>query len=245
MATLIERVKRANKRVVCLINGYSKQISSSLQKNNVIIPELVIYWIIAFYYYPEYFTNHGSHIKVYDSGTVAAFTKSNNNDFNTVYGNLKISKQETNDWNKFVWEFKIINPSSKLVIAIGLSSDDKSSTDTAFDDSAGNNLFYSFEDNGSKTYINYAAYERAPATTREDLEYNCNNYGTRFTLGHENNVIMEWDTKQEILKYYVNGQDQGIAVITKIYEKEFIAAISMNDSVTIELVSFDRTKITD
>ena len=54
---------------------------------------------------------------------------------------------------------------------------------------------------------------------------------------------MEFDTKHETLRYYVNGQDQGIAVdkdFMQIDNKEFVAAISMNNAVIVELLRFEQ-----
>ena len=244
MASLIiERARQADNRTINLLHGYSKHLQTLISRNKTdhVVPKLVVCAMIAFYYNPEYFTVHGGNIILNDARTVATNTK-NDRCFtlNTVYGSIKIT--EYDNYNKFVWEFKISKASPNLIIGIGLDSSDKLYTHTAFDfhlDSS--HVFYSFEDDGDSANIN--SYTEHAATPIMDLDYNCKEYGTRFTLGHENTVIMELDTKHETLRYYVNGQDQGIAVdkdLMQIDSKEFVAAISMNDEVTVELLRFDK-----
>ena len=244
MALLIERVRMADKKTVELINVYIKHIQALLLTtdniNSVIIPELVIYWIIAFYYNPEYFTTHGQHIKLNEAQNIATYcldTSVEDSPLNTVYGNIRVTNND--HYNKFVWEFRISKAAPNIVIAIGLDSSDKLYGDKAFDSYiTRDNVFYSFEDNSSLPHIN-----KSTANDKGGYDIDAKEYGTPFTLGQENNVIMEFDTKKKTLRYFVNGEDQGIAVdkdLMQIDENEFIAAISMNDAVIVELLRFQQ-----
>ena len=215
MASLIERVRMADERTSDLINGYTKHIQALILPtddiDSTIIPELVIYWIIAFFYNPEYFTTHGPHIKLNEAQNTATYCRDitvGGSNLNTVYGNIKAAIND--HYNKFVWEFKIRKAAARIVIAIGLDSSDKLYGDKAFDNSmTSDNVFYSFEDNSNTTITNKYI---ADDMQSEELDFYCDNYGTHFTLGQENKVIMELDAKNKTLRYFVNGQDQGIAV---------------------------------
>ena len=95
MASLVERVKQADERTINLITGYSKHLltlTSSNKTTHHVVPQLVVYAIIAFYYNPEYFTDHGTNIMLNDARNVATISDTTIFTLNTVYGNIKITK---------------------------------------------------------------------------------------------------------------------------------------------------------
>ncbi len=184
---------------------------------------------LSFYYNPEFFTDHGEGIQLDKAGNTCKCIK--HFKANSVYGNIKINKKMY--CNKFIWDFKILNANKDVVVAIGLDSSDKHYPDTLFDNGIFNsNSFYSFE---SIYRDGISRIQRVGSTGDK--------YGHCYSDPDKQDVVtMELDTNKETLKYYLNGDDQGIAVdnISFDDDEEYIAAISMNCEIEIQLLRFEQ-----
>ena len=260
MATFFQKV--TDHYTKNIVNGYLKQQQYSLpyQENSYfIIPSVVIQIILSFYYNPEYFTDHGYFINLNETKKEATYTMDDHDDddsdsddddysyklgFNTLYGNIAISKH--NYCNRFIWKYNISNPGQDLIIGIGLDASNKSYANRAFDDRNENeSVFYAFEtDTDGDTYKQCKIPDEKNG---EELKYYVSSYGSGFAFtGEEHTLTMELNTKTMVLRYWVDDKDQGIAfdkeLVSLDNDIEFVAAISMNEEVTVKLVEYKQTR---
>ena len=240
MAAVLHISKKADAITKDIVNGYIKRQQILLpytQNAYYVIPSLVTHLVIAYFYNPEFFTDHDANfIQVNEAKDTATYFKGNDV-YKTVYGNVKINKESF--FNKFIWEYRITRESilGELIISIGLDASGKKLTKHAFDDSTYNKgPFYAFE----------SELDEPKAHARDwGLNWYEEDYGIDYSDKRETHVIMEFDTKRMILKYYVNGKDQGIAFDDKQLMKlkddvNYIAAICMDNNVSVQLLRFEQ-----
>ena len=109
----------------------------------------------------------------------------------------------------------------------------------AFDDFAHNeNAFYSFESTDIPA-VRALIKDKDEDSTLKRYE---RNYVVDYTQEKESTVVMEFDTKNMTMKYYVNGEDQGIAFeemqMLEVKDVEYVAEISVDKDVSIQLLRF-------
>ena len=239
MTSFFQRYKQADQHTIDIVNGYIKRKQTLLpfiQNVYYMIQSLVTHLIIAFFYNPEFFTDHDENfIKLNEARDIATYFKGDD-DCKTVYGNFKINKHCY--FSKFIWEYKIMRQDDFLVISIGLDTSNKSHAKNAFDDSDYNLApFYAFESKSCepKVYANDL-----------NLKWHEKRYGVDYGQQEGAIVIMEFDAKKMTLRYYVNGEDQGIAfddtqLVPLTDNVNYIAAISVNNDVSIQLLRFEQS----
>ena len=212
-----ERIKMVPDRVKSLLFGYFRESEKELELA-ANIAELIIFHRILYYHEFEYFTKHGSNIKLSNNGTIATVIDPYDTNANTVYGNISIKKSID---AKLIWSIKIIKLGSGIFdadcedIYVGIDSSDKANT--------------------KWTNQRYDEYQK---------EYQ--EYGYHFEDG--NVVKMEINTDEEYLKYYINDEDLGIAFEDIFpaplgYERtsdEYHLAVALQTSGTaIQIIDFE------
>lgn len=230
-----------------IVNGYLKEHQLLLpfqESAYYLIPALVTQLIISFYYHLEYFTAHGPHIKINATKDTATYAEGNFNPYNTVYGNIRINKD--NYCNKFLWEYKIRNIAQGLVLSIGLDGSKELHINHAFDDSNKNiKAFYAFEIRFNEiASSDKACHIQIGEDGNWDHQYEI--YGKQFTNDGDVIIIMELDTKNNTLRYYVNGMDQGIAFDKELLDlsidgNEYVAAVCLESEVRVQLLRFEQS----
>ena len=245
MSFNFDKIKDIDDYTKSIVYGYI-HISQSLlpHKQNAyyIIPPLVKYLITIYYYHPEFFTKHPSHIHLNEKNDIVELIENDDSPPASIYGNIKIHKNLY--CNKFIWTFKVSDAVRGVILAFGIDASSKKVVDLLFDNVLTTDApFYSYE-----------SYYHGDTTTGRNF-YDINSgtighkkekYGVCFTKeGTINEVQMEFDTKNRTLRYSVNGQDQGIAFNDILLDnnEEYTLAISMDDAVTVQLMNFKQMRV--
>ena len=229
------------------VYGYLKKQQSLLPRKSInTIPSLVQHLILAYIDNVECFNKrkHGSCMKVNENADCFKYFNLNGWQFfaNSIYGNIRIGKNLNNNYyNKFIWFYEIINPSKDLCISIGLDSspDYEQHVNTSFDSGINRNMYYSFECHWSSRQSRIRCKQFIP--NQRNINYK--KYGCCYAQPEYINIVaMEFDTKRKTLRYFINGYDQGIAVHNISFDnnEQYVAAISVNNSVTVKLVKFQQ-----
>ena len=187
------------------------------------IPALVGYTILPYYSAIEYFTDHGNEMMLNEERNSCKYFGAIN--ANTVYGAFKIHNKA--DYNKLIWNFAMYIPQSRTIAAIGISSGDKNNTNSTFVCS-GSNVIYAWQ-----CYL-----QRATIYYSNDGYLDSKSYGEKFTF-RDTKVGMEIDIKNKTLRYYLNDEDQGIALDDIDFkEKEYYLAITLDEKAHVKLLDF-------
>ena len=246
MSFNFDKVKDADDYIKNIVNGYIHTSQSSLphkQNQYYIIPPLVGYLIIAYYYNPEYFALFPEDVTINDEKTIVTHNPDGYKDMGiSIFGNVKISQKLCS--SKFIWTFKISEARPGLAIAIGIDANLAKIVNDLFDcNGSADRPFYAYE---AEFYTSYGS-------TRETAKLNVHvpndmrvidvDYGICYAQENKENILkMELDTKNKTLRYFVNEKDQGIAVNNVMLDndEEYTLAISMDKNVTVQLLQFEQ-----
>eukprot|EP01084_Bolivina_argentea_P304825 526532_1 len=244
--TAFRMIDHIGSKTRCIVFGFMRGIQILLAKD-INVPSEIVCMCLLYYYYPEYFTTHGSDITLLDNGTVVKYNITGYSwEGNTVYGNAEINQ---NDYIKCIWSFQMVRLSKDPMIAVGITSA-KTNVNEIFhtDDFDCGDHWVAYDNLERHTnFANAYAYsmydgESVIATKslydRHDHEYWDYDYGCVCRQGDE--LKMELDIQNRTLKYYINSNDQGIAVknVQFIENTTFVMAISVNSPVEIKLINF-------
>lgn len=247
MSLNFDQIKAVDDYTKLIISGYIHRISKL--QTAAIIPPLINYVIISYFYNPEYFAKHGDEISVNIKQDIAKLENKTDDDNpfvatgGSIFGNIKIP--QNTHCKRFMWTFKIWNAANGVVLGIGIDASVNKCLNSLFDsdfelDTKG--TFYSYDsyDNGSIDDRQTWIHSHVPATEKA---VKSRAYGICFTeQDKETEITMEFDTEYKRLRYYVNEVDQGIAVENVSFDnnEEYTLAISMDDPVCIQLMSFQQ-----
>ena len=241
MATNFEKIKRCDQRTRDLVNHFIRTAQTLLQSNDnpyYNIPPLVFALTLLYFWNPEYFTVHGNYIKLNETKDIMEFTEDyDNSNSNTAYGNIVITK---NDTGKFIWTFKIVKPHQEAIIAIGIDSSNKKFVNNRFYHTDNKNMFYGYQSYGDEIFCDNGKGARiANVIVKKRMDY-IEDYGCIYS-DQCNEIKMKLDMDQKILRYYVNGKDQGIAFENICFDndEEYSLCICIDDKMTIQLMKFE------
>ena len=215
-----------------IVNGYlrlEQDLLPHTENSYYTIPALVIHLILSFFYNPEYFTIHGSRTKLNEDYDTFKFTKDQGNyGLNTTYGNIEIHKEMY--CNNFIWKFEIISIKTPICVAIGIDSSNKQYSESSFDSIMNDHTFYSYESIQSHSQM------RGNSGVKFD-------YGSIYCTA-KTTISMELDMKQKTLRYFVNGEDQGIAIndVNFANDERYSVAISTDNDIKIKLLQFEQSR---
>ena len=240
MSFNFDRIKDVDGYIKNVVNGYIHASQSLLpheQNAYYIIPPLIYYLVIGYYHNPEYFALFPESITINDDKNKAIHNPQTISGI-SIFGNMKISKNMHS--NKFIWTIKISGPSSGLAIAIGIDADSSKNVEKLFDcNKNADGPFYAYESElfyGSRqTNLNYYTPKEQSISHAE--------YGVSYAADNEDHTLkMELNTKNKTLRYYVNGQDQGVAINDVMLDnnEEYTLAISADFNVTVQLLQFEQ-----
>ena len=136
VAINFDQIKDVDNYTKLIVNGYIHGVTTS--NPTKVIPPLITYVIIAYFYNPEYFARQGSNILVNDKKDTAKCERrqdADDDDFDdisgSIFGNIKITPNM--HCNRFVWTFKVSNASTGVVLGIGIDASTNKCLDSLFD----------------------------------------------------------------------------------------------------------------
>ena len=200
----------------CIVFGFIRCIEQSLSKMRS-IPMEIFSMCLLYYYNPEYFTNHGDYISLKNGDKT--MEHNSDNEYDTVYGNLEINDK---DYIKCSWTFQINKLNDNLVMGIGISCNRR----------VINDMFA-----GSENTYAYEAYRIGELHSKGDLT----EYGCPWKDGDI--VKMELDVENKTLRYFVNSEDQGIAVQDINFDNDikYVMAMYLDEKSIVTLLEFEAT----
>ena len=232
MASLnVAEAKNIDQSQKDLVAGYFRQIQSLMNKHEHAYydtPPLVVYLTILYYYIREYFTKCGVGMKINETGdkidTISLEGES------TAYGNIEIDGSSNRIYR---WKIKIMSiPQYSPIIAVGIDSSNKKWL----------NRYFYFKHQDSSYYVYKFTRNRGFKYRNSRNEY-ANNYGHGIDVGDI--ITMELDTNKKMIRFYHNGEDQGIAFenIDFSENKKYHMAVFLYDpDICLQLIDF-RQKI--
>ena len=235
-----DKLKYVDAKAMLLLHGFIHESEKNL---SLTIPDLITFVCIFYYYQWEYFTVHGPRIELNEMKNIATARDTQHEDglitageqHNTVYGNIAIdaSKQLI-----YEWTIKILSTQSDESnenIYIGIDSSNKSRFDMDFSEYAGDidHAYYAFGTD-STIYSNGNAGRRWNYKSYDD---------PKAVLDDGDTVIMELDTMNNKLRYFINDIDLDIEYCNEnlIVENEiFYLAIALGcEGASVELIHFE------
>ena len=209
-------IKNINQRTVDIVFGYIRQCKKSRQFKEIhIIPDLVIYTILYFYYIREEFGVCGDNLKINKLKDILTCIEWKNT-YKGAYGYIDITIKNI----IYIWNFKILNVSRQEMF-IGIES-------------SKNKIHTNQDWIWSKDYYLYDCNNKLWTSHGGNK-----GYGEKFEKNDELKMII--NTNKKTIEYYKNDISLGIAFkdikITenKIYHM-FVSANFANDS--IQLINF-------
>lgn len=209
-----------------LVNGYVHRSQQELPQDNqyFVIPSLLIYTILYYFYEPEQFDEISKGYGVYLNASQTIATTKGYSSWLSIYGTMLIPP---NTGYIYEWKFKILEKRSNDHLLIGIHSFDE-----------GNKLF-----NNDFTSI-YA---------HGDLKSNywalCDSgvkYSTKHKFGmdycnilDDGSITMILDTNKKTISYKYDLQDLGVAFDNiDLYQETYLAMAVGQTGLSIELLSF-------
>eukprot|EP01084_Bolivina_argentea_P219071 371624_1 len=256
VALNFDTIKNVDHTTRFIVFGFVRSVEV-LFVNKIHIPSEIVLMCLLYYYNPEYFTVHGPKMILKDNGyTVESNMHSHVFTGNTAYGNVEINKD---DYIKCIWDFEITNgasggDSNHNTLAIGIAANKKNAEEMFVvewqifldkDDENADDVLCGYN-YGYQTYDTDCELLETEVTT--DLfggsMLSCANmktYGCMWKVGDI--VTMELDVQNEILKYYVNSIDKGIAVEGVYFDNnvKYVMAVACDGEATIKLINFKAT----
>ena len=168
-----------------LLNGFTRNIQKSM---TLTIPDPIIFIILSFYYFPEYFKDFAQSIFQYvgnnkdDKKIIKSI--SDNRPWSSIYGNVLISSHKK---QKYVWKFRINKFKDPILIGISSTYD----VDKRF-----------FVSNDGYNYCYYSNGEKVSHS-------NHNDYSQPF--GENDIITMILDCNLKQLSFHKNDDDLGVA----------------------------------
>lgn len=194
MATDFQKLKFIDQHTQDCVYGFIRKNYQRLLLDDAYhaIPKLIFYTCVLYYHVAEYFTEYGPNVILSQDGSMVSIEQGKNFDenqidYDTNYGNIEI---DLNIPMFYQWIFKVI----KLVdvdlgdeISIGICSK-RNTTKGHISDSSESN--YYLNNSGS---INPNRGVRV-------------NFSPKRSFGTDDEIKMEFDTKKNILKFYINDK---------------------------------------
>eukprot|EP01084_Bolivina_argentea_P204012 348354_1 len=229
MAFNFDVITEVDQKTKDIVLGFIKKSNQLLVNNsNFIIPEIIHFVCLLYYYQSEYFTQHGDAINIGHTNDIAKFSDNTiyESSSNTVYGKVIIDK--ATKYNKYIWKFKITDPSERVIIGFGIDSSDKEFSDTAF-----------YSHNSNPYYAYYTG--DGDGARFSDVQHVYGDYGKEY-IKHNDEIKMELTIGNTSLRYYVNDEDLGVAFDDVKFEnnERYAMAVCIDEKVTIELIDFQQ-----
>ena len=228
MAVSFDKLRLVPTRSKNLIFGFVHETEKEL---SMTIPDLITTICIFYYYQFEYFTVCGPRIEIGESGNVASFVMDDSicmkdsDTSNSIYGCVSV---ESNDFVKYIWEFKIHQFSKFGDIYIGIDSTNKKWINLDFSewDDPENGIYYAWGTDGQK-YTNN--------------EGNDTEERTEAVIQQGNIIRMELDVTARTLTYYKNGRVTD-AKFNNLLLKDHVYHLAIalaSKGTSVELINFE------
>ena len=131
-----------------LVSGYIRGMQQLFPSNRTfyIIPEIINYECLKFYFVPEQFVKCGSKMKIRDNNMVVAYDAFNSYPYQTAYGSRSINGNNLK--YNYCWIFKISRNGNGTFI--GISSAKEIDVERGIEHQKNNDEFYAYSDGGLK-----------------------------------------------------------------------------------------------
>ena len=222
-----------DQKIKDIVLGFTREVQALLpyqQRSYYNIPLLVSHIIIWYYSPIEYFTAHGGSIIISKSKEIAILQYKNPLASNTFYGAFKINKN--GNYNKLIWNLLINIPNDQTIAVIGIDSSNQTAVNCTFAHPMHSGKYYGWQ--SSVRYLGQAGIFMSHDKTLNHT------YGVTWSKSHVN-VVMGLNVKNTTLKFYVDGEDQGIATDNVQFEDgdEYLLAISMDEALSkVQILDF-------
>ena len=233
METFLKQIKFIEQKERDLVCGYTHESQIDFSKDNhyFIIPSLVIYTILYYFYDPEKFDESGAGLTLNEDQTVV--TQTGEDDlWTSVYGNRLIPADSKCIYE---WKFKIFQKTYPFFVdqdsyccILGIHSFEKAKKilDNDFSEN------YEHKDYAKS---NFWAISNLKDKFSNDIY--AVSYGSKWK--NDDIITMLLDTINEKLSFYVNDEDFGVAFEDMILHKETYMAVAIGvQGFSVELISF-------
>ena len=134
-----EKLNKIDQHSKYIVYGFLRdpQKALSIMHETYVIPELVFYICLCYYYQDEYFTKHGINLQLNSEQNMVSYSyiyKGDDIDMNTVYGNIEILYNKNTGIDEYIWIFEVIKCSETISIGIDSSNNYEKSINDAFYD---------------------------------------------------------------------------------------------------------------
>ena len=163
----------------------------------------------------------------------------------TVYGNVVIEQHSS---GKHIWTFNIIKPNIDAIVVIGIDSSNKEFVNSDMNTRFNKNAFYGYQSYGEEMNLRlFDDDDDDDYSVQGNRIYNksVDKYEYRYDYGDvysdaKNEIKMELNMDDKTLKYYVNGNDQGIAFKNICFNKDqkYSMFISMDEKMTVKISDY-------